>query len=79
MSDPQDIPREEVHSIIKDGFEFRVGDRLSCLCQFDIIQIYAVWNSKTKKQIKEHYANSFGYQFQPSSQCPIHRGGGYMP
>jgi hypothetical protein len=79
MNNQQDIQREEVHSIIQNGFEFKLGDRLSCLCQFDIIQIYPIWDSRTGEHLKDHYGNSFAYQLQTSSQCPIHWGGGYMP
>jgi hypothetical protein len=79
MNNQQDIQREEVHSIVKNGFEIKVGDRLSCLCQYEILNLHPVWDSRTGKHLIDHPNNDYRQRLQVSNQCPLHSGMGGVP
>jgi hypothetical protein len=75
------IEYEEVSSItINDGSVYvcgtsvKVGDKLRCRCEYEVIKLYPVWHSDTGKHWPEHKGNSFSHRMIKSLNCPIHYG-----
>lgn len=63
---------EEISSININGYNLQVGDKVSCLCEYQVVELYPVWHSDTKKHWIEHPNNSFIYKQVISQNCILH-------
>ncbi len=63
---------ENVDTIIIKGKELRVGTKLSCLCDYEVVKISPVWHSDTGKHIVEHKNNTFSVTAKISNDCLLH-------
>lgn len=63
---------EEVNTICKNGHIICVGDKLACLCKYEVKELCPVHHIPSKTHWKDHPNNRFMYSMIISSACPIH-------
>lgn len=63
---------EEVRSIIVNGCQLQIGDKVSCCCEYQVIRLYPVWHPDTKKHLTNHPSNNVSYRHLRSKNCMLH-------
>jgi hypothetical protein len=63
---------EEVKSIVINNHTLKIGDKISCCCEYQVVKLHPVWHLDTKKHLPEHPNNSAYYRHLVSKDCVLH-------